>query len=221
MMGFGKSLFTTVALLVVSTFSLQAQAKNNNDHENKFITISQSVGLIKHVFLLVDDQVSGGCWGNAQQLREQVKQSLEQKGLRVYDEPLLITSPLSSNLLISGQGSRGERGICFGSIRLESYRSVLSNFEGAKVQHQAYNFSAGSMADGRKNLDAVFLEAAEKHTAAFVAEIAAGRQDPAVKAILAKSADKDLDPLPVRVLADIFRQPETGAAGDKGSPDAR
>lgn len=220
MMGFAKNLFTAVVLLVAGGFSLQAQAKNNNDHESKFITTSQSLGLIKNVFLLVDDKVSGGCWGNAQQVREQVKQSLEQSGLRVYDEPLLITSPLSSNLLITAQGSRGKQGICFGDIRVESYRSVLSNFEGVKVQHQAYNFSRSSMANSRKNLDTEFLDAVEGFMAVFEAEIEASRKDPAVKAILAKSADKDVSPLPMSVLASIFRK-SAGTAGDKASPGSR
>ncbi|WP_154724481.1 hypothetical protein [Thiothrix nivea] len=169
----------------------------------------------------MDDKVSGGCWGNAQQVREQVKQSLEQSGLRVYDEPLLITSPLSSNLLITAQGSRGRQGICFGDIRVESYRSVLSNFEGVKVQHQAYNFSRSTIANSRKNLDAAFLEAAEEHTAAFAAEIAEGREDPAVKAVLAKSEGKEVNPLPMSALANIFRQSARAAADDKGSPAAR
>ncbi len=203
-MRYAKVLLVAGILLVGEGLPVQVSAQDMGIRSGKFINVDQSVGLIKNIVLLVEDKVSGGCWTNVDQVKEQVRRSLEESGLQVYDEPLLILSPLSSNLVITVDGSRSSEGICFGNIQMASYRSVLTLFEGAQIQYQGVNFSQNTAAYHRKSLNAPFLKAVDAHTAAFTASIMTNRKVPGVAATLAKWADKEEHLIPVRVLANIF-----------------
>lgn len=204
-MGYSNSLLAAGVLLVGATLSSQASAQNNDLQPERFLSVTQSLGLIKNVFLLIDNKAADGCWSNAEQVRKQTQQTLEHSGFTVYDEPLLILSPLSSNLIITAQGSRSREGTCYGSIQIESYRSVLDESEGVQIQYQGRNFSQSTVAHGRKNLNAAFLSATATQTTAFTAAVEANRKSPIVSNTFAKLTAQEIKPLPVRVLADVFR----------------
>ena len=60
---------------------------------NSIIEVEESLGLIRSVYLVVDDQVDDKCWTNSDQIKQKTRLTLEQSGIRVYEEPLFIISP--------------------------------------------------------------------------------------------------------------------------------
>lgn len=153
------------------------------------IEVEESLGLIRNVHLVVDDQVDDKCWTNSDQIKQKARLTLEQSGIRVYEEPLFIISPFSSNIVISGLGQRTESGICFGKIEVDSYREVFTDFSDVSIKYYGSNFSRSSVAINSRNLDASFLSSVDTFISQFSSDVFAGRRNEHVGNILNERGD--------------------------------
>jgi len=156
---------------------------------NSIIEVEESLGLIRSVYLVVDDQVDDKCWTNSDQIKQKTRLTLEQSGIRVYEEPLFIISPFSSNIVISGLGQRTESGICFGNIEVNSYREIFTDFSNTSIKYYGSNFSRSSVAISSRNLDVSFLSSVDTFISQFSSDVFAGRRNEQVGKVLKKSGD--------------------------------
>lgn len=200
---------------LLSTFANAQDGLNGN----QFIGLEQSLGLVKNVFLLVDDKVTDQCWTNSEQVKEEASQAIKQLGISIYEEPLLIMSPFSINLAINALGARANDGRCIGSIELESYRSILSSYGGSKIRYRASNFSQSSVVSSSKNLNKVFLAEVKKHLSAYTSLVQAKRQDPLVQRMNAAAENKGLNSITMREFAEMFTKEAPLNVGTSSASD--
>lgn len=87
-----------------------------------YISHRDSMGLIRSVELIVEDDVDGGCWTSATASKAKIRVELERSGIAVFDEPLAFHTPTAPTMTLSVLGMRtgGANGICAGSAILET-----------------------------------------------------------------------------------------------------
>lgn len=192
------ALFTLVALC---SFTAQAEDKQPT---RKFIEVKESLGLIRNAYLVIDDQVEGKCWTNADQVKQKARLTLEQSGISVYDEPLFIISPFSTNIVITGLGLRSDAGTCFGNIEVSSFREVFTDFGDVSIKYSGSNFSRNSVALSSGNLNSSFLAAVDTFISQLSSDMFAGRRNQHVNAILEKQ--KNSKPVTMREFVEIIKK---------------
>lgn len=102
-----------------------------HSHAQQFVSIAPSdrIGLIRGVYLAVQDDVSGGCWTNAISIENKTRIFLERNNIGVFDEQLL-SNAYAGQLFIYAAGEAisnayGKLG-CVGrlSVTLSVYPTV-------------------------------------------------------------------------------------------------
>ena len=198
----------SIALFVFAVLVSTAAYAEDNQSSGKYVEVKESLGLIRNVYLVIDDQVEGKCWTNLEQVKQKARLTLEQSGISVYDEPLFIISPFSTNIVIAGLGLRSDAGICFGSIEVRSFREIFTDFGDVSIKYSGINFSRGSAALSGGNLNSSFLSSVDTFISQLSSDVFAGRRNPHVSEILKKR--KNSKPVTMREFVEIFKK-----AGEK------
>lgn len=205
-------------ILISAAVCFLAPAAHSYENNLKVLRIEDSLGLIKNVSLMIEDEISGQCWTNSDKIRQQSKLILEQSELKVYEEPLFIISPFSVNLVISALGERSGEGRCFGSFRIESFRQTLTHYNGVKIQYRAANFTQNMVASGsgRGNLNDHFLEAADNFVSMFSSQVTAARKLPLVSDVIEqdKTTYNDANVITMREFVELISRTGDGTAVD-------
>jgi hypothetical protein len=192
------ALFVFVAL---GSLTVQAGDKQPN---SKFVEVKESLGLIRNAYLVIDDQVEGKCWTNTDQVKQKARLTLERSGISVYDEPLFIISPVSTNIVITGLGLRSDAGTCFGSIEVSSFREIFTYFGDVSIKYSGSNFSRNSVAISSSNLNSSFLSAVDTFISQLSSDVIAGRRNQNVNAILEKQVSSK--PVTMREFVEMFKK---------------
>ena len=151
----------------------------------EFIEPRESLGLIRNVYLHIDDQVSDKCWTNVSQIKQKARLTLEQSGISVYEEPLFIIQPFSMNLVITGLGLRAGDGSCFGNIEVKAFKEVFTDFgEEVLIKYIGVNFQQNSIAMSGNNLNKSFLNSVDTYISKFSSDVISNRRHATVKKIL-------------------------------------
>lgn len=201
---------SVVPVCAVVTVFLTSSVAHSYEGGFDVLDVDASLGLIKNVSLNVEDKVSGQCWTNADEIKQQSGELLKQSGLQVYDEPLFIIAPFSINLTIRALGERAEDGECFGSLQVESFRKTLVSYNGVKIQYRAANFSQSMIASGsgRGNLNQAFLQAADDFVSMFSERVDEARKLPVVSDTIRrdKTTYNDANAVTLRELANLISE---------------
>ena len=153
------------------------------------IGVQESLGLIRNIGLIIDDQVTGKCWTNINQIKQKTKLALEQSGIRVYGEALTSISPFSTNLKFDGLGGRASAESCLGSMTIYTLK-VLEHDWKVQIEYTASNFTRSAVIKGHKSLNNQFMSYSEEVISEFIADIIKGRSDPIVAKLLSETPDK-------------------------------
>lgn len=85
---------------------------------------TETVGLIRAVELIIDDQVDGGCWTNLSAVRARLRAELERSNVAVFTEPLASYNVLSPQVSFSVLGYRVNANLCVGHANMRvAYRA--------------------------------------------------------------------------------------------------
>lgn len=153
------------------------------------IGVHESLGLIRNIGLIIDDQVTGKCWTNVNQIKQKTKVALEQSGIRVYGEELASISPFSTNLKINGLGGRSSAESCFGSMTIYTLKALEHDWK-VQIEYAASNFTRSAVIKGYRSLNNQFMSYSEEVVSEFIADIIKGRRDPIVAKLLSENPDK-------------------------------
>ncbi len=198
-----RSMVSTALLIFIALASFYAHAEDRQP-SSKFVEVKETLGLIRNVYLVIDDQVEGKCWTNIEQVKQKARLTLEQSGISVYDEPLFIISPFSTNIVITGLGLRTDSGTCFGSISVRNYREIFTDFGDVTIKYSGSNFYRSSVSLSGSNLNSSFLTAVDTFIAQFSSDVISGRRNPHVSEILKKQETSK--PVTMREYVEMFKK---------------
>ena len=199
-----KSIILKVLVALIALVSVNVYAQDNEYAPSKYVEFTDSLGLIKNVHLVINDQVEGMCWTNINQVKQNARLTLEQSGISVYDEPLMIISPLSTNLIIAGHGRRSYDNGCYGNIELSSYRIVDIAFGNISVERIGINFKRSMIVSSEKNLNDLFVSSVDTLVSMFCSDVIAGRRNPIVSEILKNT--KNITPTTKREFGKMVKE---------------
>lgn len=107
-----------VLLVVLMVLLVPCAGMGEEDYTWLTVSRTKGVGLMESAYLLVNDDVSGGCWTNIQAVKDRIRYRLESEGISVSQEEFLITTPKNPIIVFSVFGDRFV-GRCGASYRLE------------------------------------------------------------------------------------------------------
>jgi len=179
-------------LMVVTIFSfvwgnLCYAQDTNQDQSTDLISGDESLGLIHFIEIHVDDQVSGGCWTNVNQIRKNVRLKLEQSGIETAKK-LLWEGPYGATLIIDVIGYRTEKtNVCVGylNVSLVNYRAESFGYYGEYEIYRRYLLyqKAGIMTSG-DNLNTMIKKDVDGYVSELAAKIIRNRGNEPIKKIL-------------------------------------
>lgn len=161
-----------------------------------YIRPDQTIGLIRGVRLLVEDQVSGGCWTNARRIRASLRLELERAGIAVYEEDLAYNSVFSPVLHVEVYG-HANGGVCIGGANMQVFAEVVERRGSLSQTGKVFNIG-GTIVLWRSNalystggiLNAQLLDWAETGVETLIADILKARREESVAALLAVWPDE-------------------------------
>lgn len=172
-----KHLIAASALAVSATSA--AQEVDTSDW--KKFELDNGIGLIDHVYLVVHDDITGGCWSNINAVKNRVRAKLSQANISVYDEHLAFYDGYYALLEITGTGYRSG-GMCVGMIDYAVYADAqgeILNFATNREWSypvQAVLFERLSVANNPNNLNQQFLSTVDSATDEIIGDIYEGRR---------------------------------------------
>lgn len=171
-------------LIAIAFFAAIPTASNAES-----IWSDESLGLIKHVSINIQDDVTGGCWTNMNSIKQSARLKLEQSGVNVYSEQLPGDTPFAYNIDIYGSGMRRDSSTCVGSfaIRISSLGYVEFDSE-LEIAGSTLIFDAGAVGYG-PTLNKNFKEIADSQITQLSAEIISQRRNPTIAAAIKRHQD--------------------------------
>jgi hypothetical protein len=182
----GTSMRGAIGLAAVVLVTAVGGAARAEEGLSAPLTDRQALGLVRAVYLEVQDRVSGGCWTGVSSIRQSVESSLRQTGITVYDEPLVYDAPFSIRLAVAAFGGRtGSGGSCSVTLTVTAFSpAVVGSLQGRGPQMalDAVLFDRKGMLLGTR-LDERIAQQFETWLTEFGGDVLAGRRDPRVRAI--------------------------------------
>ena len=152
---------------------------------------TDTIGVVRSVELVIDDQIDGECWTNTTAIGARVRAELEKFGIAVYQEPLALRTVFSPLLQISGLGYRTGSGVCVTSASMEvlywgTTRIGDLGYTGRafKLENPVLLWSATSVFSNSTRVDDQFLSQAQEWVDTLVGDIASARRSDGVRAVL-------------------------------------
>ena len=165
-------------------FLIMAANLSHAEDNQSYVVLEkqETLGLIKNVYLTVNDMGKNNCWTNAEKIRQNTRLKLEQSGISVIKNPLGSEINHSSvNLLIAGMAIRTENGVCVGSLTVDSYKKSYERYDNLFLEYQSSNFHMSSLAYSSSNLNNQFEDYSDQFVSQFAADILSYRRNSVVK----------------------------------------
>ncbi|MDZ7810959.1 MAG: hypothetical protein U5L11_13930 [Arhodomonas sp.] len=144
----------------------------------------ESLGLIENVQLYVNDEVTGNSRTNAAAVKQK-RLTLEQSGIRVYEEPLVMIAPFTTRMILSGLGMRTNEGFCIGTFGVQVQRRMRMEYEGAKepvaIVGMATLYERRMIAVSGDSLNGQFASHGDEAVTELAADILSSRRVDSVK----------------------------------------
>lgn len=172
------------SILSLIAFSSPALAQPANE----LIFSKEALGLVHNASIEVVDEVKGGCWTNAEAIKQKARLTLEQSGISVYLEPLADRFPHVAAIYITGFGERSTSSLCFGSVQVTVSDTAARFIDDSALIATAVYYEDTSVAIG-PDLNRQFAEAVEQSINTLAANILSGRRDPAVEQLLEQHSE--------------------------------
>lgn len=147
---------------------------------------NDSLGAVRYVRVVTDDQVKDGCWTNIRSVEAKVRLILEQSDIATLSENQAYPSPVAPVLYVSAFGFRSGN-LCVVHTSLEavysSYSSLGDSNQGAtfKFVNPATNFSSSAMYTNSNNVNAQVLDFYETSTSEYAASVLSARRNEDVR----------------------------------------
>lgn len=152
---------------------------------------TDTVGVVRSVELLIDDQVEGGCWTNASAIAARVRAELEKYGIAVYQEPLALRTVFAPILQINGLGYRAGGEVCVVSASMEVVYWGTTRLGDLGYTGRAFEFenpvllwSQNSVFSNRSRVDDQLMKQAQEWVDTLIGDIAKARRSEEVEAVL-------------------------------------
>lgn len=143
----------------------------------------ESLGLLHNVSLSVNDNITGGCWTNAEAIKQKTRLTLEQSGISVHLQPMASRYPYNGDLQISAFGGRSAAGRCLGHIEIAIVDIGIRTMANADLVGEIVYFSDSAIAAG-EDLNDQFASHVEKATNELAATILSSRRHEKVAPLL-------------------------------------
>lgn len=101
-----------LAFLLAPLFSVAVKA------ETIYVEPKFETGIIRFVFLNIDDQVNGNCWTSSRAVAAEIRLALEREGIGVLEEKPAFYSPAVYFLELRALGLRTNQGSCVAHSRV-------------------------------------------------------------------------------------------------------
>lgn len=146
---------------------------------------SESLGLVHNASIEIFDDVSGGCWTNAEAIKQKARLTLEQSGISAYLEPLATRYPYAAAVHIDAFGQRASDSRCFGAIEVGVTDTAARTIGETYLVGDLYYFQERATAIG-SSLNDQFATHAEESINKLAAEILSNRRNETVAALIAE-----------------------------------
>lgn len=175
-----------LALTVLSSviFSQTAFAQD----APKILWGSESLGLVHNVSIEIFDNVSGGCWTNAEAIKQKARLTLEQSGISTYLVPLSAGYPFAAAIHVDAFGQRAADSSCFGSIEVGVTSTASRTLGDTYLVGDLYYFQERATAVG-VNLNESFANYVEEKINKLASEILSYRRNEHVEALIAEHGE--------------------------------
>ena len=166
---------------------LQEEAENT-----EFIPHGKALGIVHHVYVVIQDNVKGQCWTNTSSVKSKVEAKLEAAGIHTYKNSFTAYNGAKAMLVVSGNGYRAaESNTCFASVEFNVVSELYRKFGSVEatgklwvIQEYAVISSCGNVVSGVANLNGSFLGVAERCVDSLVTEIYRGRRSNEMKELI-------------------------------------
>jgi hypothetical protein len=155
------------------------------------ISGTDTIGVVRSVELVIDDQVDGGCWTNSSAIAARVRAELEKFGIAVYQEPLALRTVFAPVLQISGLGYRSGSAGCVTSATMEVVYWGTTTLGDLGYTGRAFDFenpvllwSANSVFSNPARVDDQLLKQAQEWVDTLIGDIAKARRTEEVQSVL-------------------------------------
>ena len=168
-------------LSALTAMTIAAPVFSQNDLN--YIFGGDSLGLVHNASIAVYDDVSGGCWTNAEAIKQKARLTLEQSGISVYLEPLSTRYPAAAAIYIEAFGERAADSTCYGSIEVGVSDTASRMIGDTHLMGEINYFRETSAAIGY-TLNEQFSRAVEENINKLAAEILSTRRNEKVESII-------------------------------------
>jgi hypothetical protein len=182
-----RILFSTVCVVAISA-TVPNPARSEAD---KFISQEDALGLITTVNVVVSDQVSDGCWTNANRVSAMIRLLFEQNGVVVEQEDLAFLTTAGRRVGVTVVGFRTSNGVCAASASFTVDHWVSQRIGGLdglpqfSVSGMNRAVDESSIFTNGTSLDQQVLSFFEETTMNFISDIISARRSSSVAALKA------------------------------------
>ena len=164
------------------------------DLPDEYLSPPESLGLIHHIYVYTNDQVTGGCWTNVDAVLNRAKAKLEQAGIATYGEPFFLYNPFAVTLEISATGYKLDAvRACVGALRMQIMYDARENFGSKQTTGKIWSVTGGlspfqfgtifnSATD--RTLNEQILELVDQEIDKLIVAILSGRRNVVVKEMI-------------------------------------
>lgn len=140
------------------------------------------IGLIERVKLVVNDNVSGGCWTNANSVKQKIRLTLEQSGIGVESDVGILFEPKNARVTVTVSGKRVQ-GTCYSAYDFKVMRFAEERLGIVRIAVPADLFSRNGAASG-ENVNAQVLSSMTEFANEFAADVLKERRNPTTQKAL-------------------------------------
>lgn len=155
------------------------------------ISISDVVGLIRGVELVLNDEVDDGCWTNVGDVKSRLRAELERSNVPVYLEPLAAQNPFVPDFYVNVLGFKIENGVCVVSISASIEYGAYADYGSLTYTKKVISITAKntvwerrSVLSGGPTLNEYIMSWAQATVDTLIADIAEARRKPNVSSAL-------------------------------------
>lgn len=154
----------------------------------KFISPPVDLGLVSFVAISIDDQVSDGCWTNAENIKSNLRLKFEQNDIETIKYKMYSSDPFHPIVLLRVVGGNPYNKFCVGYASIEVGYGSYSIY-GSRENNNRYTlfnssrkFDNGALFTSGKKLNSQLSKFFDANSSELIADIIAGRRDLKVKA---------------------------------------
>lgn len=190
----GTCCFAVIASLTVT----HAQEGLPGPENPRYVGREEAVGLVRSVYLALEDQATGKCWTNIRRSNNKARLLLKQNNIPVFTEPFATYTVFSPAVQVLIVATRSESGFCIGKISVTVYHSSEQPYGEGKeylVSTLGQLWGRSAIMGNGSNLNEQILDWIDAMMTEYTADVLEKRQESVVKQMLADFPNSGLNPM--------------------------